>query len=403
MYSFLISPFRDNNDETGDKNLKGGMNMKFTKKIFWAFAKVALTLNVLRRWTGAMTDPRYDEISKQEFNCMFAYLLSLEVEHRGEVVNFVRLIKCAIYRAYQKAFLFYDTPEHIYREICKCGNIPYEKVMRETTHKIIAREAGEDFACWVEECVGSFEQSIYAAATKLVTFFEVKENQLEFNGDYADTLLATHKALEGFDWISGFKEMYTSKDYLAVFKETSKLRNQNRWASYAYRIEAAVSGHHYDTAVFSFFNAYNMYGEEEAVRQFFIGIFHDIPEAYTRDIPSPVKDMICGFRKASEEYERQQMEKHFYPLLPEHITPKVRAVALEELPEEIKKLGKVGDYLSAASEIHRQIPDKRFSAAMYGHTQRFEDPNGLKLQISEEAYEFFKELEAEVYQVFKEP
>ena len=379
--------------------------MKFTKKHFHAFSIVAVTLNVLRRWTGTMTDPRYDEISKQAFNCMYAFFLALEIERKGYVVDWKRLIKCAIYRAYQKAYIFYDTPEHIYKAICKCANIPYEKTICEITHKIIAKEADEEFACWVEECVNSFEKDIYAAATKLVTFFEIKENQLEMNGTYATALLQVHKTLESFDNIPGFKEMRESKKYLDVFKEITKLRNQNRWAGYAYRIGCAVSGHLFDTAVFSFFNAYNKYGKEEAIHQFFVGIFHDIPEIYTRDIPSPIKDGIEGFREATEKYEREMMDKNFYPLLPSYIRPKVREVALEEIDEEIKKIGKVGDYLSAASEIIRQARDKRFSNAMYGHRKKFDDQSkkGLAKYIDDEAYEFFKEIEEELYQIYCKP
>lgn len=40
-----------------------------------------------------------------------------------------------------------------------------------------------------------------------------------------------------------------------------------------------------------------------------MGIFHDIPETYTRDIPSPIKDSIPNFRKITEAYELEMMRK----------------------------------------------------------------------------------------------
>ena len=375
--------------------------MKFEIEHYKAINRVMRKLNVLRRWTGSMTDPRYDEISKQAINSIFAFFLAKEIEHLGHVVNYERLIQSALYRAFQKAYLFYDTPEHKYREIFELEGIPYEESIKEATYTIIASKAGTELADYLMLCYNSFEKRIYEAATKLATYFEMVENEDKLNGDFGKNLGHIISSLEKYYDMPGFKGM--RENYKDVFHECSKLRNQNRWAGYGYRIESAVTGHLFDTAVFSFMNAVDMgIPKEEATKYFFIGIFHDVAETYTRDIPSPVKDLIPGFRKATEEYERLELDRNFYPLLPDYIVSAVKGLMLEEVPGQMKMFGKVGDYISAGSEIFRQCPDEGFDEAMKAHLNGFHNPKKYAKYISKEALEFFEWMERRVEKVFKE-
>ena len=47
-----------------------------------------------------------------------------------------------------------------------------------------------------------------------------------------------------------------------------------------------------------------------------MGILHDVAETWTTDIPSPIKDRILGFRKATEEYEIKMLEQELYNIVP---------------------------------------------------------------------------------------
>ena len=280
--------------------------MKVKVKYYEGLNRMFRVINNIRRWTEIMTDPKYDEISKQTLNCILCFFLAKENERMGKPINWTRIVKAAIYRAFQKAYIFYDTPEHIYKEICEVGKIPYEKVMRDTTHTIIAEETDEEFADFLEDCCNTYEKELYEAATKIATYFEYKENETRRTekGMYLYTSLAKYEN------IPGFKEILDN--YEEVFQVCSKLRNQNRWSGLGYRVSCAVSGHLFDTAIFGYFNALEMgYSEKDAVNIFFIGIFHDVAETFTRDIPSPVKNGIKGFREATEKYELKKMKEEF--------------------------------------------------------------------------------------------
>ena len=341
--------------------------------------KVFKRLNNLRRWTGFITEGKYDEISKQALNCCICFILATEAEESGVSIKWDRFPKIAIYRAFQKAYVNYDTPEHILREICELGDVQFDKAFRDATFQIIAERTDADFANWLSEGCETTEERIYKAATKIATFLELKEIQKNINGSYATKYEEIVKSMIKYENIPGFNSLSdTEGKYFKIFSEISKLRNQNRWAAYSYVVDCSVLGHLFDTAVFAYLMALEKRETEEmATKCFFMGIFHDVPEAFTKDIPSPVKDKIPGFRALTEEYELKMMEKHFYPFVSEKVRDSIKGIMFEnEDNARFKTLIKGADYMSAVSEIWRQLKggtrDDSFIESIDVHTRKFE-------------------------------
>jgi len=354
----------------------------YTIKNMKAINEVFKRLNNLRRWTEFITEGKYDEISKQSLNCAISFVLASEAESKGQSIIWERFPKIALYRAFQKAYVNYDTPEHILKEICDLGNIQFEKAFGEVTSETITKLTDEEFTKWVSDGCGTVEEEIYKAATKIGTFLELKELQHHMNGEFARKYDEIVKSMLHYQHIPGFE--YVSDvdgDYFKIFKAFSRLRNQNRWAAYSYLVDCSVLGHLFDTAVFAYLMSLEKGDtEEKATKCFFMGIFHDIPEAFTRDIPSPIKDKIPGFRELTEKYELQMMEKHVYPLLSENVVKNLKEVMFEEANNlKFKQLMKGADYMSAVSEIWRQLKagtiDNWFFEALRGHVKKFE--NGI--------------------------
>jgi len=146
----------------------------------------------------------------------------------------------------------------------------------------------------------------------------------------------------------------------SVFKVLSKiatLRNQNRWAAETYLVECSVLGHLFETGVYAYFMALELdpHDEETAAQRFFMGIFHDCPEAWTTDIPSPVKNRIKKLRKLTEALEMKMLEKHLFSQVPPFLAEKIKYVMMEdESNADIKPLMKGADYLSGDAECFRQ-------------------------------------------------
>ena len=200
--------------------------------------------------------------------------------------------------------------------------------------------------------------------------------------------------------IAGYKVLADSENPIFnMLMDISKLRNQNRWASYARSMDCSVLGHLLDTAIYAYFMSLEECpdDEERATRMFFIGLFHDVAEGWTKDIPSPIKDRIPGFREASEEYELRMLEAHMYNLLPDYLREKVKAVMMEEKENiDIKPFLKGADYLSASAECYQNIiggtRDFNFYRALV-LTERLAEEGTIRL--TPDAKEFYRHLVTE--------
>lgn len=324
-----------------------------------AVNEVFKRLNILRRWTSIITDDKYNELAKQSLNCITAFMIASEYEKQGNIVNWERFPKIAIYRAFQKVYVYFDTPEHIIDEICALGNIN-RNAFNMTTTEIIEEVTNEEFSHFLSEGIGTTEMEIYRAATKIATLVELEEissvinNSSEYREKYSEIELSLRK----FSHIPGV--CYFSDPNGEPFKlllKISKLRNQNRWAVQSYHTNCSVLGHLFDTGVLAYFIGLEHFewDEKRSTKMFFMGIFHDLAEVWTCDIPSPIKDRIPGFRAATEEFESLVLNKNLYSKVPEFLAAKLRSVMFEEEANSyFHSIMKSADYLSADSECWRQ-------------------------------------------------
>ena len=148
--------------------------MKVTFTHFRAENEVIARLNKLRRWTEITSDSRYDELSKQALNCIAAFLLAKHLEYLGQDISYEKFPKIAMGRAFAKAFVYYDTPEHAINEICKLGSIG-KKAFDEVASQIITEKSDAEFAKLISEKGIGTEVEIYKAATKIASLVEVLE------------------------------------------------------------------------------------------------------------------------------------------------------------------------------------------------------------------------------------
>ena len=349
------------------------LNLKHYKAVNEVFKR----LNKLRRWTSFITEGNYDELSKQALNCMIAYMIAAYCEKAGRTVRWERFPKIALYRAFQKAYVNFDIPEHILAEICRIGNIEksqFDKVTRE----FIEENTDKEFASFICEGINTDEMQIYRAATKIATLIELVENRFRMKDgdDYDVKMHEIAKYLSKFSDIPGVEELQeTNGEVFKILQQISQLRNQNRWAVQCYTMECAVLGHLFDTAIFAYFCGLEKYQDEKiATKLFWMGCFHDVPETWTKDIPSSIKDLIPGFRKATEEFEMEMVEKNMYAHMPEFLARKIREVMFEEADNvEFKPMMKGADYLSADSEIWRIYKSGSRDEYFVGAIQRFDE------------------------------
>lgn len=366
-------------------------------KVLKATNYLFLRLCNLRRWTSFVSEDKYNELAKQALNCIVAYILAIYAEESGVTAHWERFPKIALYRAFQKAYVYFDTPEHIINEICEIGHISKSEFYR-VTKEIIVENTNKDFAEFLYEGIGTDELQIYRAAIKISTYIELMEIRNKINDmEFSIKIQEIGKSLEEFENMPGVSEIFNPKS--TIFQTITKiasLRNKNRWSVQTYLVECSVLGHLFDTAVFAYFMSLEKNPKDEltASKMFFMGIFHDVAETWTTDIPSPIKDRIYGFRAATEEYERRMLKQELYSIIPEFLSKKLQEIMFEDAANsEFKSLVKGADYLSADSECWRQFiagsRDDYFLGAMLRRIPKIKSGEVLLTPACKELYNYF--------------
>ena len=328
---------------------------KLKLQYYVAVNEVMTRLTVLQRWTSLdLSSNKYNELSKQALNSMVALILIAFSEEAGKSVKRERIPKIALFRAFQKVYVYFDIQEHIINELCEIGNISKD-AFYETTKQIIKENTDEEFANFISDGIGTYEMKIYRAATKIATLAELEAHSVQIDREEYSTIFEQLlKSFDEFKDLPGFEEVSNTKgEIFKALKNISKLRNQVRWAVQVRVVSCSVLGHEFQTAILAYLMALEKYSGDEtiATKMFFTGLFHDTAETWTGDIPSPIKDMMPGLRKATEELERRYLEKELYSKLPDFVTKRIKDVGLEEECNiQYKKLMKGADYLSADSE-----------------------------------------------------
>ena len=320
-----------------------------------AITELLLRLNSLDRWTSVIKREEYKEMLKQALNCIIACMLARYSKEHGKTVIEERLPKIAIYRAFQKVYLYFDMPDYIRAEICDIGDIPLD-MFYDATRDIITELTGEEFADFICEGIGTYEMELFKAATTIATYVELEKIAPLLNlEEYHDKLQEIQTRINKYLYIPGVAEFSDIHGpYFKIFSDFSRLRNQPRWSVQPYPKSCLDLGHLFSTAILGYLSTweYTDGDEKRATKIFKHGLFHDIPEVWTTDVPSPVKKRIPRFREALKIYEDRCLQKYVYDKLPEYLNQEIRSIMDVDEKSLDFKLLKGADYLSADVECY---------------------------------------------------
>ena len=140
-----------------------------------------------------------------------------------------------------------------------------------------------------------------------------------------------------------------------------KLRYQQRWAKAVRMPNTFVMGHMLVVALLSYFMTLELDNpcKKRLVNNFFSGLFHDVPEALTRDIVSPIKKSIEGLDKILSDIEKEQMENVVFPMLPKEWHPEIRYFTNDEFSSKVMLDGKCT--ISSSDEINEKYNSNEYN------------------------------------------
>ena len=311
----------------------------------------------LRRWSEVtVTNGKFTEVAKQGLNCMLTYIWATEIANTGVIVDFTKFPKLALFRGFTKTIQC-DVSESNLEKIFRLGNVS-KSSFTEMIWSAIQKKTTKNFFQHLKVDPNCLEARIYQAATKVSTLLELKELRgLIAEKDYLSKEIQQKAVILEFSDLPCF-DTIMSESYQEIFRNFSKLRNRIRWAKHPNLVQCSVLGHMFDVGCFAYLMSLEEkpYDENLATQYFFMGVFHDLPECWTGDMPSPIKDSLPGLRKATEEFENIVMEQNVYSLLPDYMVAAIRSVMMEDDENaKFKAFLKKSDNLSAYVECCREI------------------------------------------------
>jgi putative hydrolase of HD superfamily len=158
--------------------------------------------------------------------------------------------------------------------------------------------------------------------------------------------------------ISKLTQMHTIYNFIDLF---GQLRFQYRWAQLPRIPKTSVLGHSLMVACTSYFFARdNNACDKRLYNDFFGGLFHDLPEAVTRDIISPVKKSSIEFELLLKDIEMELAEKEIFPLIEPHWKDEISFFISDEFSNKVCVDGKNITDLET-NEINEKYNEDKFN------------------------------------------
>ena len=353
-----------------------------TKEVVNEIVELFERLNNLTRWPSFTGDRRYNQLNKLALENVICYMIAEEQRHHGIAIDLREFPKIALRKAFKRS-LAANIPRSLEEWICKHPEIDIEKndFYRATADYVCGID--KEFADFLFKNVKTgIEAQIYSFASELASYIELLSLKNQTNREDLFMMEIKNKIdkIHQFTYLYGYDRFSNLESpEFKLWQEIAYLRNQSRWMLYSRAVECSVLGHLFDTGVIAYTMTLeeNPKDEELAAKMFFMGLFHDIAETWTTDIPSPYKELVRGLREASERYESEMIKKNIYDIFPDYMAKAIKAVMFEEPQNEgYFRLVKGADYMSADTECLRNYNsgtcDYHFYNAVSSNSQKIE-------------------------------
>jgi putative hydrolase of HD superfamily len=321
----------------------------------------------MQRWNDYMRTKGFTELDKQAHKMAIAYILGkFEETERKVPINWRELINCGIFELLHRIMLTDIKPPIFHKLMSQKGEQLNMWVLsnleRTGVYNVRGnfREEMENY--FKDPNYFPFEKKILKASHYLATNWEFqiiyKFNSTLYGIDKTKSEIE-HELLEHMD-LAGVKRLQQDKKIQNFIDIVGQMRFQLRWAQTARIPETSVLGHMLIVAILSYLCSLEVNACDKRVyNNFFAGLFHDLPEALTRDIVSPVKKSVEGLNDVIKEIEKLQVDEKILPLLPDSWHDEITYFLDDEFKNRIIKGGKI-EYV-AADDIGLKFNDEIFS------------------------------------------
>ncbi len=276
----------------------------------------------IQRWNDYPRMVELVELDKQAHKFIIAYFIAkLEKD-----INFTHLIEAGIFEFLRRVVVTDIRPDVFRKALQKKAKEINSWVISKLSSSIEEIDNGS-FLKKFEDYLNNpsmyeKERFILKAASYLSTKWEfsIVYQTSAFLSDIESVKKAVEEEIEDYYELIGVRKIALNKKLAKIIDLSGRLRFQKRWAQTPRIPETSVLGHMLTVAIFSYFYSLKVGACDKRLQNnFFTALFHDLPEALTRDIITPVKYCVDELSEIIAEYEIQKIQDDILPFVPDSL------------------------------------------------------------------------------------
>ncbi|MFW3340417.1 HD domain-containing protein [Aliarcobacter butzleri] len=317
----------------------------------------------IQRWNDYPRMVDLVELDKQAHKFIIAYFIA-KFEND---INFTHLIEAGIFEFLRRVVVTDIRPDVFRKALQKKSKeinswvISKLKPSIETIDNGVFLQKFEEFLNNPE--IYKKERFILKAASYLATKWEfsIVYQTSQFLNDIEDVKKSVDEELEDYYELIAVRKIALNKKLSKIVDLSGRLRFQKRWAQTPRIPETSVLGHMLTVAIFSYFFSLEVKACDKRLQNnFFTALFHDLPEALTRDIISPVKYSVDELSEIIAEYEVEKIEDAILPNIPENIRDEFSYILgiYDGIKEEFANKIKIDGKIEIVDDISKYNIDK---------------------------------------------
>jgi len=319
----------------------------------------------MQRWNDQIRPVELTELDKQAHKMIVAFVLG-KFEQGTHDFDWIRLVEAGLFDYLQRLVLTDLKPQVFYK--IKEDRERYRELNRWVFLNLEDELAplGESFCQRFRAYMDSPEEPSYRRVINAAHFYATKwefeivrrANPHGFEMDRIQGRLASQQ--EQYHDLAGIREIERRPSLGSFIDLCGLLRFQVRW-SHVHRIpRTSVLGHMLMVAMVVYLLSLEVEAcPQRCINNYFTGLFHDLPEALTRDIISPVKHSVRGLSGLIKSYEKAEMEEKVYPLVPSDWHDDLRLYTENEFKDVVSIDGT--RVVTSPGEIDEHYDEDRYS------------------------------------------